>query len=233
MPYEVRTCRRPLARHDIDRTGGETDFGRELRDPQRRQRRLRVGLEDDRAACRKRRRQLPGRHHQRVVPRHDLRGDADGLLERVEEQRAADRIRASADGRDRGAVEAEVLDSLVELGLHGGDRLADVAGLELRKLAAVCGDRVCESVQQPRPLRAGRLAPRAVERGPRGRDGTVDVRLARQRGDSKRGAARRLDQLARLAVDRFDRLAADEEADLALGGRTHAPDDTDAASSRS
>ena len=77
----------------------EADLGRELGEAQHRQRRLRVGLEHDGAARCERGRELPGRHQQRVVPRHDLRGDADRLLLRVEEQRAADRVRAAGDRR--------------------------------------------------------------------------------------------------------------------------------------
>src|SRR5205085_10648756 len=97
-------------------------------------------------------RELPGRHHQRVVPGHDLARDADRLLQRVEEERASDRVRAAGDRRDRGAVEAEVLDRLVELRFDGRDRLADVPGLELGELLAVRDERVGEGVQQDRAL---------------------------------------------------------------------------------
>ena len=114
---EVRADRRAGPGDDVDRARREADLGRELGHPQRGQRRLRVGLEDDRAARRERGRELPGRHHQRVVPGHDLAADADRLLQRVEEERAADRVRAAGDRGDRGGVEAEVLDRLGELGL--------------------------------------------------------------------------------------------------------------------
>ena len=139
------------------------------------QRRRGVGLQDDRAARGERGRELPRRHHQRVVPRHDLAADADRLLQRVEEERAADRVRAAGDRGDRGGVEAEVLDRLRELGLDRRDRLADVARLELGQLLAVRDDRVGERVQQPRALGRRRLAPVAVERGAGGLDGAVDV----------------------------------------------------------
>ena len=79
--------------------GGKPTSDRELREAKRRQRRLRIGLEHDRAAGRERGRELPGRHQERVVPRDDLRAHADRLLERVEEERAADGIRAAGDRR--------------------------------------------------------------------------------------------------------------------------------------
>src|ERR1051326_6958378 len=89
-----------------------------------------------------RRRELPCRHQQRVVPRDDLRADADRLLERVAQQRAADRVRAAGDRAEDGAEEAEVLDRDCDLCLDRRDRLADVARLELGQLLAVRLDRV-------------------------------------------------------------------------------------------
>ena len=176
VAHEVRADRRSVAGNDVDDAVGNADLVRQLGEPERRQRRLRIRLEHDRAAGRERGRELPRREHQRVVPRHDLTADADRLLQRVEEQRAADRIRASGDRADRTRVEAEVLDRLRELGLHRRDRLADVARLELRELLAVGDERVCESVQQARALGRARLAPVAFERGARGLDRLVDVR---------------------------------------------------------
>ena len=100
----------PGTGNHVDDAGRETDLAGKLREPQRSQRRRVVGLQHDRAARGQCRRELPRRHQQRVVPRHDLPGDADRLLQRVEEERAADRVRAARDRRDRGGEEAEVLD---------------------------------------------------------------------------------------------------------------------------
>ena len=193
-----------------------------------RQRRLRVGLEDDRAAGGQRGRELPGRHHQRVVPGDDLAGDADGLLQRVEEERAADRVRAAGDRGDRRRVEAEVLDRLVELGLHRRDRLADVAHLELGQLLAVGDERVGERVQQARALGRRRPAPVALERGARGLDGSVDVGLGAHRDLGQRLAGRGLDELLQLAAGGLRRLAVDEEQVFALGRDRHGRDPNEA-----
>ena len=135
VPHEVRAGRRPVARHDVDDAGRKSHLGRELRQPERRRRRLCVRLDDDGATGGECRGELPGRHHERVVPRDDLRGDADGLLQRVGEQRAADRPRLARDRRDRRGEEAVIVGRHRDLGLHRPDRLAEVARLELGQLA--------------------------------------------------------------------------------------------------
>ena len=160
MADEVRAGARSVAGDDVDRSCGEAHLGSQLREPQRRQRRLRVGLEHDGAAGGERGRELPRRHQQRVVPRHDLAGDADRLLQRVEEERPADGIRAAGDRGDRGGVEAEVLHCLDDLGLHRRDRLADVPRLELCELVAVREDRVGRARAGGASARWRRLAPR-------------------------------------------------------------------------
>ncbi len=229
MPHEVRADRRPVGGDDVDRAGREADLGCQLGQTESRQRRLRIGLEDDGAARRERRRELPRRHQQRVVPRDDLRGDADRLLQRVEEQRAADRVRAAGDRGDRRGVEPEVLGGAEELRLHGRARLAHVPRLELDELPAVGDDRVGERVQEPRALGRPGLPPVPVQCSARGFDRAVDVLLARQLSSGQRFAGGRLDQLPGLGA--LDLLSADEEAGFAFRGRAHGPDDTEASRS--
>ena len=57
--------------------GGRSGFLDDLREHQRGERRRLGGLEHDRVAGRQRRRDLPGRHQQREVPRDDLPGHAE------------------------------------------------------------------------------------------------------------------------------------------------------------
>ena len=207
---EVGAGRRAVAGDDVDRAGREADLGRELGDAGAPERRLRIRLEHDGAAGGERGRELPRRHQQRVVPRHDLRRDADRLLLRVEEQRAADRVRAAGDRRDRGREEAEVLVAPGELRLDGRDRLADVARLELRKLLAVRDDRVGERVQQARALGRRASCPsrrraRRAPRRPRGRLGLAgELRWAS--GSPVAGSTS-----SRARRSRLTGLAADEE----------------------
>jgi hypothetical protein len=99
MSHEIGTRRRAVAGDDIQSAGREADLDGELGQANRGQRRLRVGLEHDGAARRERGGELPGRHHQWVVPGDDLSRDPDGLLQRVEEEGAADRVRAARRSR--------------------------------------------------------------------------------------------------------------------------------------
>ena len=76
--------------------GGKPGCRRKLGQRERRQRRLLGRLQHRRAAGADRRRELPRRHQQRVVPRDDLAGDADRLA-----QREAHRVVGHRDARRR------------------------------------------------------------------------------------------------------------------------------------
>ena len=148
MPHEIGAGRRAVAGDDVDRARREADLRRELRDAEHGQRRLRVRLEDDRAAGGESGRELPRRHQQRVVPGNDLRADTHRLLQRVGQKGAADRAGAAGDRAEHRCEVAEVLDRPGDLGLDGRDRLTDVPRLELGELAAIRLDRIRERVQQ-------------------------------------------------------------------------------------
>ena len=211
MPHEVRARRLPRPGHDVHGARGKTHFGGELGEPQCRQRSGRIRLQHHCATGCERRRELPRGHHQRVIPRDDLARYADRLFQRVEEEGAAERVRAARNRRDGRPVEAAVLDALVELGLHGGDRLADVANLELRELLAIGDHRVGQRVQQAGTLRGRRFGPRACERRAGRLDRKIDVRLAGHGNARERLAGGRLRQVAQLTGLRLDELAVDEE----------------------
>jgi len=117
-------------RQDADRAGREADAVDDLRDRQHRQRVLRRGLEDDRAAGGDRRGELVGREVQREVERADrghgsdreAAGDPDAALgarHEVERDELADHalrfLGAKAEGQ-RGAIH---LDEGVANGLAG------------------------------------------------------------------------------------------------------------------
>ena len=79
------------------------------------QRGLLGGLEHHRIAGGQRRRHLPGRHHQRVVPRHDAPDHAERLTQDIVERR---RLRV-------GDLAVDLVDGLGEI-LEGNDRARDV-----------------------------------------------------------------------------------------------------------
>src|SRR4029079_16603932 len=122
-----------------------------------------------------------------------------GLLQRVAEERAADRVRAAGDRADDGSEEAEVLHRAGELGPDRRDRLPDVARLELRQLLAVGLDGVGQRVQKPGALVRRRLAPGPVQRGPRGFAGAVAAGLAANGGARERLSGSGLVQVTDLA----------------------------------
>ena len=105
-----------------------------------------------------------------------------------------------------------MLDGAEELGLRRGDRLADVARLELGQLVAVRLERVGERVQKAGALVCRGLPPVAVERGAGGLDRAVDLGLARELRGSEGLARGRLDQVA--GGRALDDLAVDEEPEL-------------------
>ena len=123
---------------DVEHARGQ-ELGRELGQPQRRQRRRLGGLEHDRVAGRQRRADLPDRHHQRVVPRRDLADHADrlapdpatcsprGTRPRPCPRGCARRRRRSAGCRPSTGISSS---------LTACERLAGVARLELGELVA-------------------------------------------------------------------------------------------------
>ena len=149
----------------------------QLREAQRRQRRLAGRLEHDRVAGRERGAQLPGRDDHRVVPGHD-RGDHPDRLAGDERERV---------GPGRADLAVRLVDGLgVPLEGRGGardvdrervaDRLADIERFEQGELVEVLADELGEP-QQDLLARGRRLvAPAPVIEGPAGGgDSAVDV----------------------------------------------------------
>src|SRR4051812_14887847 len=196
------------------------DLGRELGQLQRRHRGRRRRLEDDRAAGRERRADLPHRHHQRVVPRRDLARDAGRLA--ADHRRVALEVlarRLALEVARRAREEAQVVDHRGQLVvLERLQRLAGVGRLELRDLVAVLLDRVRERQQRGRALGRRAAAPR-LERALRGLDRAVDVlrRGVRRLGDLL--ARARVDDGRRAALRGVDELAVDEVLERVRCGR--------------
>src|SRR5581483_11030295 len=157
-----------VAGDDVDGALGEPGLERQLAEAQRRERRLLGRLQHHRAARGQRRRDLPHRHQQRVVPGDDLRADADRLAQRVAEDVAGrDRDRLALDlGRPAGVV-AQVRDRGGDVAVRGGQRFAVVERLELGELGPVALDQVGERVHEAGPLRGAELAHRPLEGGTR------------------------------------------------------------------
>ena len=213
MRDEVAPDGRAIRREHVDDARREPGLDGELGEPERRERRSRIGLEHCGAAGRERGRQLPRRHHQRVVPRHDLGAYTDRLLERVVGERAAERARAAGRRCRHRRVEPECLDRRGELGLDRADRLSDVSGLEGRELRPTGPDPIRQRVQEARPLGRGGPRPVAAQSRARRLDSGVDVRLPRERHVRQGLAGRRLGQ-GECSTGAGAGLAADVDAGL-------------------
>ena len=79
-------ARAPVAGDDVDDAGGEVGLLADLGQQQRGQRRRLGRLQDRGVAGGERRRELPRRHQQREVPRHDLADDAARLVRAAAER---------------------------------------------------------------------------------------------------------------------------------------------------
>ena len=150
--------------------------------PQGRQRRLLRRLEHHRAAGGERRCELPGRQHQRYVPRNDGAHDANRFLDRVPET-----LRTRERGHDvRGLAEnlaGPAADAAngpgrahdVEVARHESEH-AVVDGLDLSEFVGVLFDQVRQAPEQAFAGFRRHAAPgRILERLARGGHGRIDI----------------------------------------------------------
>ena len=176
----VRHQRRPDragAQHEVHRPCGNARLHQQLHQLDGGQWGQLAGLDDDGAACREGRRQLPGDLQQRVVPGRDQRAHADRFADD-----AADHLRPSGVDQppavlagQRGVV-GEHADHVVDVQAALGQGLARVEGLRTGDLLPVAHQQPRDPGQQRPPLAGGGTRPRTgVERCPRRQHGAVDV----------------------------------------------------------
>ena len=153
---------------DVDDAGRQVGLAADVGEEERGQRRRGGGLEDDRVARREGRRDLPGEHQQREVPRDDLGGDAerpgDPARERVLELVRPAGVVPEVGRRERDVDVAALL-----------DRLARVHRFEDRELAAALLEDPRDPEQVLGALAARERAPRPGLGAARGADRLVDV----------------------------------------------------------
>ena len=143
---------------------------------ERGQRRLLGRLQHRRAAGADRRRELPRRHQQRVVPRDDLAGDADRLAQREAHRVVGHRDHVAVDLGGQAAVVLEAGGDVGDVELGFDDRLAGVARFELGELVGAVAHDLRQLEQHAAAVLRGGVLPRAlVERRARGLHGAVDV----------------------------------------------------------
>ena len=173
---------------------GKPRLVQDVGDRERRERRLRRGLDDRGVPAGEGRCDLPRRDHGGEVPRGDQGADAHRLAERDVDPRRHDRDRLAEDLVGRTAPVLEDVRDDVDLGTGRRDRLAPVAGLETRELLLAVADqerrlrqagarvraRSCGARRRPR-----RRARRRRPRGARPRDSPSPPRPSARRSPAR------------------------------------------------
>ena len=176
MVQDVLPGLRPPAGDHVEHTGWE-DVGDQLGELEHRQGCQRGRLEDGAAAGCQDRRQFPGGHQEREVPRDDLPDHADGFTQHQREGVFAQQRGGALFGPDRRGEVAEVVGG--ERHVDGGgltDRLAVVVRLDQGQVLGVGFDDVRDAVQDCGPLGGLDRFPGGEGR-PGGFDRRVDVFL--------------------------------------------------------
>ena len=137
---------RPATRHDVERARRQPRLERNLREEQGGERCLRRGLEDDGAAGREGRGELPARDVEREVPRHNRPDDPDRLAQRVRKKWSFNRKRVANDLVCPPGVVTQGIDRHPDLDLRFEQRLAVLSRLEP-------GDLIQPRFQQIRSLK--------------------------------------------------------------------------------
>ena len=170
------TDHRAGSEHDVHDAGRKLELLEDRRQANHRQRREFCGLEDADVARRERRRELPHRHEQRIVPRNDLSADADrlahgeGLRGRGHVEGLSVRLRREA------RVVAETVGGVDRVVLGLAQRLAVVERVDAHELVAMRVDCFGDFEEQRRSIGGRDRSPRSfVERAPRRNDCRLGV----------------------------------------------------------
>ena len=156
--------------------GGRPTSAQPVRHFQRGDRSLLGRLQHAGATRGQRRRQLPGRHQQRIIPRNDLARDADRFLERKAHGVVGNRIHVSENFGGQSAVVLKAGGNVGDVVFRFDDRLAGVAGFQFRQHRQVLADLFGETEEHAAAFLRRRGRPRAIfEGGFGGGDGAVHV----------------------------------------------------------
>jgi hypothetical protein len=206
---------------DVQHAGWE-DLGGQLGEAERRHRGDLGRFEGDDIARGERGRDLPDRHHRRVVPGRDLTDDADRLA--AHERRVVGAVLARGrcvEGAGGAGEEPQLVRADGQL--LGGERprLANVGRFERGEFVGVAVDRVGERQQGFHALAGGRVPPPDPRRAG-GAQRALDVVPGALGHPADGLTVGGVVDVARGSVDRVDELAADEVAQLVPRRDAHA-----------
>ena len=148
------------AGNDVQHAGRNASFDRQLTEPQRGQRGLLGGLQNNRAAAGQRRTELPGGEQQREIPRNDQPHHPHRLAQRISERRLK---RVDGLAVDLGCPSGVVAQNIDHHGhIHVArfeDRLAVVQRLQFGEFVDMVFDQVGQPPDQAAPFAGRHLAP--------------------------------------------------------------------------
>ena len=152
--------------HDVQDAGRQPAREGDLAQPERGHRRFAGRLEHHRAAGRQRRRNPARADLDRIVPRHDLGGNADGLANREVQKPGPERDRVAHDLVGDAREELEVARGHLHVGPRLAQRLAVVPAFERGQLLGAITKRLRHALHDPSALGGHHPAPRLrLERG--------------------------------------------------------------------
>src|SRR5579859_187298 len=159
MRYQRGTGGLAEAIDNVDNSRWQAHFFQPIGQLQRGQRSLLGGLENAGATSGERRRQLPGGHEQRIVPRNDLRGHAHRLAQGETQRVGRHGIDVPEDLGGQTAVVFETGGHVgdVIFGFHDG--LAGVAGFEVGKAGGILANFLGQLEQNTATILCGGFRP--------------------------------------------------------------------------
>ena len=209
------------ARHDVQRAGGQAGLVGNAREGQRRQAGFLGGLEHAGIAHGQRRADAAADDLHRVVPGHDVAGDAMRLAQRQRGVAGCEGDGLAHHLVGRAAVELQVAGQRHRIGaalLQG----LPTSSASSRASSSACSSTRADMPQQHAPALGGaELAPGAVERGLRRGHGGVDVGRVAARDLRQQAAVGRVEQRQRLAAGAGPPQAGDEHAAAVEGDVGH------------
>ncbi len=182
----------PLPQTTLSAPGGKPRFEEQLGDAQHRQRREFRRLDHHGAAAGECGRDFPHADHEREIPRHDGRDDADRFAHRVGQRIRARRYHLSGDlVAPAGVVAHRVDDRGHVLAPHGRKRLAGIQTLDLDQFLLMLLQQRCRALQDAAAFGGAQRAPN-LQRRARRADSFVHVGLAALRNFGDRLFGRRI-----------------------------------------
>ena len=180
------------ARDDVERACGKTRLPREVRERERGEAGFLRGLKHTGVAHRERRADRAAGDLHRIVPGHDMSGDAVRLAQGVDRVAVEVRDRFAHDLVGRAGVKFHIARHRQRVGARLLQRLADVERLDARELLDPGADQIGELQEQSPALGRGEPSPRAMKRALGRLDRRIDVGGLPARDFADFNAARRV-----------------------------------------